>query len=151
MQVQVLLPAPKKNMRVWWNWQTRMIQVHMPLQACRFKSCHPHQKSKFSLKVGFGFFFYIGLIGLEPTVLHSCGARLCPRLERGAIVDRSASLCSLNRPPDALATSPVTRTILALNSNRVRCFLFCCCKPYLLSAPYRVFIANSGCECSIII
>ena len=31
-------------MRVWWNWQTRMIQVHMPLQACRFKSCHPHHQ-----------------------------------------------------------------------------------------------------------
>ena len=30
-------------MREWRNWQTRMIQVHVLLRACRFKSCFPHQ------------------------------------------------------------------------------------------------------------
>ena len=49
---------------------------------------------------------------LEPVIaqrlclcLHSCGARHCARLERGALVDRGASFCSLFRPPGALATS----------------------------------------------
>gem|GEM_PF-2444001 len=23
----------------WRNWQTRMVQVHVPARACRFKSC----------------------------------------------------------------------------------------------------------------
>jgi hypothetical protein len=30
-------------MRMWRNWQTRMIQVHVPEMAWRFKSSHPHQ------------------------------------------------------------------------------------------------------------
>ena len=30
-------------MRMWRNWQTRMIQVHVPAMAWRFKSSHPHQ------------------------------------------------------------------------------------------------------------
>ena len=31
------------KMRVWWNWQTRKIQVLITAMLCRFKSCHPHQ------------------------------------------------------------------------------------------------------------
>jgi hypothetical protein len=31
------------RMRMWRNWQTRMIQVHVPEMAWRFKSSHPHQ------------------------------------------------------------------------------------------------------------
>ena len=30
-------------MRIWRNWQTRMVQVHMNASSCRFKSCYPHQ------------------------------------------------------------------------------------------------------------
>ena len=29
-------------MRIWRNWQTRMVQVHMKAISCRFKSCYPH-------------------------------------------------------------------------------------------------------------
>jgi hypothetical protein len=29
---------------MWRNWQTRMIQVHVPEMAWRFKSSHPHQQ-----------------------------------------------------------------------------------------------------------
>ena len=29
-------------MRIWRNWQTRMVQVHMNASSCRFKSCYPH-------------------------------------------------------------------------------------------------------------
>ena len=29
-------------MRIWRNWQTRMVQVHMNANSCRFKSCYPH-------------------------------------------------------------------------------------------------------------
>ena len=28
--------------RIWRNWQTRMVQVHMKAISCRFKSCYPH-------------------------------------------------------------------------------------------------------------
>ena len=35
----------KKNMQVWRNWQTRMVQVHMNASSCRFKSCYLHQKT----------------------------------------------------------------------------------------------------------
>ena len=31
------------TLRVWWNWQTRKIQVLITAMLCRFKSCHPHQ------------------------------------------------------------------------------------------------------------
>jgi hypothetical protein len=31
------------RMRMWRNWQTRMIQVHVPEMVLRFKSSHPHQ------------------------------------------------------------------------------------------------------------
>ena len=34
----------KQNMRVWRNWQTRMIQVHIGAIRWRFKSSYPHQK-----------------------------------------------------------------------------------------------------------
>ena len=34
----------KLNMRIWRNWQTRMVQVHVKAISCRFKSCYPHQK-----------------------------------------------------------------------------------------------------------
>src|SRR5471032_743940 len=30
-------------MRMWRNWQTRMVQVHVPSREWRFKSSHPHQ------------------------------------------------------------------------------------------------------------
>src|ERR1700683_290758 len=33
---------------MWRNWQTRMIQVHLPEMAWRFKSSHPHQESTLS-------------------------------------------------------------------------------------------------------
>ena len=33
-------------MRIWRNWQTRMVQVHMNASSCRFKSCYPHQVSR---------------------------------------------------------------------------------------------------------
>ena len=47
---------------------------------------------------------------LEPVrtnfvCLHSCGARQCAHLERGAFVDRCASFCSLYHPQGALANS----------------------------------------------
>ena len=61
-----LVTRTKKNMRVWWNWQTRMIQVHMPLQACRFKSCHPHQKTLRSKDLGV-FFLSDHLMDLNHT------------------------------------------------------------------------------------
>ena len=31
------------NVRMWRNWQTRMVQVHVPARVWRFKSSHPHQ------------------------------------------------------------------------------------------------------------
>ena len=31
-------------MRMWRNWQTRMVQVHVNESSCRFKSCYPHHK-----------------------------------------------------------------------------------------------------------
>lgn len=31
-------------MQVWQNWQTRMVQVHMSANSCRFKSCSPHHE-----------------------------------------------------------------------------------------------------------
>ena len=34
------------NMRVWRNWQTRMVQVHVKAISCRFKSCYPHQRKR---------------------------------------------------------------------------------------------------------
>ena len=33
----------RQNTRVWRNWQTRMVQVHVKAISCRFKSCYPHQ------------------------------------------------------------------------------------------------------------
>ncbi len=33
----------KGDLREWRNWQTRMIQVHVLVRACRFKSCFPHE------------------------------------------------------------------------------------------------------------
>ena len=35
-------PCPP-YLREWRNWQTRMIQVHVYVRTCRFKSCFPHQ------------------------------------------------------------------------------------------------------------
>ena len=37
-------PCPPCILREWRNWQTRMIQVHVYVRTCRFKSCFPHQK-----------------------------------------------------------------------------------------------------------
>ena len=36
-------PCPPCILREWRNWQTRMIQVHVYVRTCRFKSCFPHQ------------------------------------------------------------------------------------------------------------
>lgn len=30
-------------MHPWWNWQTRMVQVHVPSRAWRFESSRVHQ------------------------------------------------------------------------------------------------------------
>ena len=40
---KVLPPPGRQKMREWRNWQTRMIQVHVYVRTCRFKSCFPHQ------------------------------------------------------------------------------------------------------------
>ncbi len=32
-----------QHMRMWRNWQTRMVQVHVLAREWRFKSSHPHQ------------------------------------------------------------------------------------------------------------
>ena len=36
--------SDEKNMRVWRNWQTRMIQVHIEAIRWRFKSSYPHHE-----------------------------------------------------------------------------------------------------------
>lgn len=49
--------AAKQNKRMWRNWQTRWIQVLVPLKECGFKSLHPHQRaSSFGLRL---FFFVL--------------------------------------------------------------------------------------------
>ena len=48
------------NMRIWRNWQTRMVQVHMKAISCRFKSCYPHQVKSYILRnqnVAFSYIF----------------------------------------------------------------------------------------------
>src|SRR5258706_1460302 len=30
-------------LRSWWNWQTRMLEVHVPERVWRLKSSRPHQ------------------------------------------------------------------------------------------------------------
>ncbi len=42
---RVKIQREKLNMRIWRNWQTRMVQVHVKAISCRFKSCYPHQES----------------------------------------------------------------------------------------------------------
>ena len=37
-------PCPP-YLREWRNWQTRMIQVHVYVRTCRFKSCFPHVRA----------------------------------------------------------------------------------------------------------
>ena len=32
-----------RDLRMWRNWQTRMVQVHMKAISWGFKSLHPHQ------------------------------------------------------------------------------------------------------------
>ena len=39
------------HMRMWRNWQTRMVQVHVPARVWRFKSSHPHHDSNCVLGV----------------------------------------------------------------------------------------------------
>ena len=34
-------------MRIWRNWQTRMVQVHVKAISCRFKSCYLHQRDSY--------------------------------------------------------------------------------------------------------
>ena len=41
---RVKIQREKLNMRIWRNWQTRMVQVHMNANSCRFKSCYPHHE-----------------------------------------------------------------------------------------------------------
>ena len=47
-------------MRIWRNWQTRMVQVHMNASSCRFKSCYPHQSRASTRKSRSGFLLYYG-------------------------------------------------------------------------------------------
>ena len=42
-KVDLMLYNIFRSVREWRNWQTRMIQVHVLVRACRFKSCFPHQ------------------------------------------------------------------------------------------------------------
>ena len=49
----------KLNMRIWRNWQTRMVQVHVKAISCRFKSCYPHHKKP----------DFIGLFVILQTIL----------------------------------------------------------------------------------
>ncbi len=44
-------------MRVWWNWQTRKIQVLVGATLYRFKSCYSHQEK--ALDVLSGAFFNV--------------------------------------------------------------------------------------------
>ena len=56
---------PCKNreyMRVWRNWQTRMVQVHVRAISCRFKSCYPHQKIQV---LWLGFFYPLRSNGIS--------------------------------------------------------------------------------------
>ena len=46
---------------MWRNWQTHKTKDLMKAISCRFKSCHPHQKNAYPLRVG----FFVGA-GLEP-------------------------------------------------------------------------------------
>ncbi len=32
------------DVRIWRNWQTRMVQVHVLAREWRFKSSYPHQQ-----------------------------------------------------------------------------------------------------------
>ena len=41
---RVKIQREKFNMRIWRNWQTRMVQVHVKAISCRFKSCYPHHE-----------------------------------------------------------------------------------------------------------
>ena len=52
-------------MQMWWNWQTRKIQVLMVAIPCRFKSCHLHQKNNGERLLSIVFFRY-KLYGFEP-------------------------------------------------------------------------------------
>ena len=45
------------SMRIWRNWQTRMVQVHMKAISCRFKSCYPHHNRQESTE-SCRFYFY---------------------------------------------------------------------------------------------
>ena len=37
-----------KDVRIWRNWQTRMVQVHVIAISWRFKSSYPHPKPSYS-------------------------------------------------------------------------------------------------------
>ena len=49
-----------RSLRMWRNWQTRKIQVLMVERSCRFKSCHPHQKTNKAVT------FWSWLVFLQP-------------------------------------------------------------------------------------
>ena len=54
---------------MWWNWQTRKIQVLMPSKAYRFKSCHPHQnKADTVVGVRFVLIWIVKVAGLETAL-----------------------------------------------------------------------------------
>ena len=44
--ITLVLERAKQNMRMWRNWQTRMVQVHVKAISWGFKSLHPHQISR---------------------------------------------------------------------------------------------------------
>ena len=46
-------------MRIWRNWQTRMVQVHVKAISCRFNSCYPHQKKRRRNFSCFGAVFFL--------------------------------------------------------------------------------------------
>ena len=38
----------RQDVRIWRNWQTRMVQVHVIAISWRFKSSYPHPKPSYS-------------------------------------------------------------------------------------------------------
>lgn len=46
-----------KYMRIWRNWQTRMVQVHVRAISWRFKSSYPHHKKAFEQYISRLFYF----------------------------------------------------------------------------------------------
>ena len=65
---------PRRHiLREWRNWQTRMIQVHVFVRTCRFKSCFPHQNPETTMVSGFS-------LSIFPFPISSVFPRLLPFL-----------------------------------------------------------------------